>query len=123
MVIGVLVMMVLYGGWLTRVVLAFTAIYVLMRLLTYGYYRQLSEEALVRNARAGSYFMETLYGIATVKMQGMAERRIAHWLNTEIDTINTDIRVTKMDMLFGGINTFVAACDGRHTGWAPAGDR
>ncbi|WP_440482008.1 peptidase domain-containing ABC transporter [Serratia marcescens] len=111
MVIGVLVMMVLYGGWLTWVVIAFTAIYVLMRLLTYGYYRQLSEEALVREARAGSYFMETLYGIATVKMQGMAERRIAHWLNLEIDTINTGIRVTRMDMLFGGINTFIAACD------------
>ncbi len=111
MVIGVLVMMVLYGGWLSGVVIAFTALYVLMRLLTYGYYRQLSEEALVRNARAGSYFMETLYGIATVKMQGMAERRIVHWLNLEIDTINTGIRVTKMDMLFGGINTFVAACD------------
>ena len=108
MMIGVLMMMVLYGGWLSGVVIAF---YVLMRLLTYGYYRQLSEEALVRNARAGSYFMETLYGIATVKMQGMAERRIAHWLNLEIDTINTGIRVTKMDMLFGGINTFVAACD------------
>ncbi|MEN4240497.1 peptidase domain-containing ABC transporter [Serratia marcescens] len=111
MVIGVLVMMVLYGGWLTWVVIAFTALYVLMRLLTYGYYRQLSEEALVREARAGSYFMETLYGIATVKMQGMAERRIAHWLNLEIDTINTGIRVTRMDMLFGGINTFIAACD------------
>ncbi len=41
----------------------------------------------------------------------MAERRIAHWLNLEIDTINTSIRVTKMDMLFGGINTFIAACD------------
>ncbi|HGM6743913.1 TPA: ABC transporter transmembrane domain-containing protein [Serratia marcescens] len=111
MVIGVLVMMALYGGWLTWVVLTFTALYVLMRLLTYGYYRQLSEEALVREARAGSYFMETLYGIATVKMQGMAERRIAHWLNLEIDTINTGIRVTRMDMLFGGINTFIAACD------------
>lgn len=111
MVIGVMVMMVLYGGWLTWVVLAFTALYVLVRLLTYGYYRQLSEETLVKSARAGSYFMETLYGIATVKMQGMAERRIAHWLNLEIDTINTGIRVTKMDMLFGGINTFLAACD------------
>ena len=55
--------------------------------------------------------METLYGIATVKMQGMAERRIAHWLNLEIDTINTGIRITRMDMLFGGINTFIAACD------------
>ncbi|XMD04369.1 peptidase domain-containing ABC transporter (plasmid) [Serratia sp. AXJ-M] len=111
MVMGVLVMMVLYGGWLTWVVIAFTALYVLLRLLTYGYYRQLSEDALVRNARASSYFMETLYGIATVKMQGMTERRAGHWLNLEIDSINTGIRVTKMDMLFGGINTFVAACD------------
>lgn len=111
MVIGVLVMMVLYGGWLTWVVIAFTALYVLLRVLTYSYYRQLSEESLVRKARAGSYFMETLYGIATVKMQGMAERRASHWLNLEIDTINTGIRVTKMDLLFGGINTFIAACD------------
>ncbi|WP_129990887.1 peptidase domain-containing ABC transporter [Rahnella sp. CFA14(1/10)] len=111
MVVGVFVMMILYGGWLTWIVMTFTALYVLLRLLTYGYYRQLSEESLVRNARAGSYFMETLYGIATVKMQGIAERRSAHWLNLEIDTINTGIRVTKMDMLFGGINTLVSACD------------
>lgn len=111
MVIGVLVMMILYGGGLTWIVMAFMTIYVLLRLLTYGYYRQLSEESLVRNARAGSYFMETLYGIATVKMQGIAERRSAHWLNLEIDTINTGIRVARMDMLFGGINTFVSACD------------
>lgn len=111
MVIGVLVMMVLYGGWLTWVVIAFTALYVLLRLLTYDYYRQLSEESLVKGARTTSYFMETLYSIATVKIQGMAERRSAHWLNLEIDTINTGIRVTKMDMLFGGINTFFAACD------------
>ncbi|WP_432324183.1 peptidase domain-containing ABC transporter [Yersinia enterocolitica] len=111
MVIGVLVMMVLYGGYLTWIVLGFTVVYVLIRLLTYGYYRQLSEESLIRSARASSYFMETLYGIATVKMQGMTERRGAHWLNLEIDTINTGIKVTKMDLFFGGINTFIAACD------------
>jgi len=111
MVVGVLVMLVLYGGWLATVVLGFTAVYVLIRLLTYNHYRQLSEEALVRDARAGSYFMETLYGIATVKMQGMSERRGGHWLNLKIDAINTDIRLTRMDMLFGGINAFIAACD------------
>lgn len=111
MVIGVLVMMLLYGGWLTWIVISFTAVYVLLRLLTYSYYRQLSEASLVRNARASSYFMETLYGIAAVKMQGMAERRCNHWLNLEIDSINTDIRMTKMDMLFGGISAFVIACD------------
>lgn len=111
MVAGVLVMLILYGGWLTAVVLGFTAVYVLLRLVTYGRYRQLSEEALVRSARAGSYFMETLYGIATVRMQGMGERRGSHWLNLKIDAINTGIRLTRLDMLFGGINTFVTACD------------
>ncbi len=111
MVLGVLVMLVLYGGYLTWVVLGFTAIYVLMRLLTYGYYRQLSEESLVRGARANSYFMETLYGIATLKIQGMTQGRGKHWLNLKIDAINSGIKITKMDLLFGGINTFVTACD------------
>ncbi|WP_380180761.1 peptidase domain-containing ABC transporter [Kalamiella sp. sgz302252] len=111
MVVGVLIMMALYGGSLSWVVLGFTAVYVLMRLMTYGYYRQMSEENLVRGARASSYFMETLYGIATVKIQGMAERRAMHWLNLKIDAINSGIRLTKMDMLFGGINTFVTTCD------------
>lgn len=111
MVIGVVVMMALYGGWLIWVVLGFNAIYVLIRLLTYGKYRQLSEEALVRGARTQSYFMETLYGIATIKMQGMSERRGTHWLNLEVDTINTEIKVTKMDLLFGGLNSFIGVCD------------
>jgi len=111
MVVGVTVMMVLYGGYLTWIVLGFTTIYVLIRLLTYSYYRQLSEETLVRGARASSYFMETLYGIATVKTQGMAERRGTHWLNLKIDAINSGIKISKMDLLFSGINTFVAACD------------
>lgn len=111
MVIGVVVMMVLYGGWLTWFVLGFTTVYVLIRLLTYSTYRQLSEEALVRDARNRSYFMETLYAIATVKMQGMSERRGTQWLNLEIETTNSKIKVTRMDMLFGGINSFIGACD------------
>ncbi|EBO9655643.1 peptidase domain-containing ABC transporter [Salmonella enterica subsp. enterica serovar Berlin] len=111
MVVGVFVMMLLYGGYLTWIVLGFTTVYVLIRLMTYGYYRQISEETLVRGARASSYFMETLYGIATVKIQGMAERRGTHWLNLKIDAINSGIKLTKMDLFFGGINTFVAACD------------
>ncbi|ERK10524.1 peptidase domain-containing ABC transporter [Serratia sp. JSRIV001] len=111
MVVGVLVMMVIYGGYLSGIVLVFTAVYVIIRLLTYGYYRQLSEETLIRGARASSYFMETLYGIATIKMQGMDERRSMHWLNLKIDAINSSIKLTKMDLLFGGINTFVTACD------------
>ncbi|WP_439412121.1 peptidase domain-containing ABC transporter [Enterobacter ludwigii] len=111
MLIGVVIMMALYGGWLTGVVMCFTALYVLIRLMTYSTYRELSEEILVRDARTRSYFMETLYGIATIKMQGFSERRSIHWLKLEIDTINTEIKITKMDLLFGGVNSLITACE------------
>lgn len=121
MVVGVFVMMLLYGGYLTWIVLCFTTIYILIRLVTYGNYRQISEECLVREARAASYFMETLYGIATVKIQGMVGIRGAHWLNMKIDAINSGIKLTRMDLLFGGINTFVTACDQIVILWLGAG--
>lgn len=121
MVVGVCVMMLLYGGYLTWIVLCFTTIYIFIRLVTYGNYRQISEECLVREARAASYFMETLYGIATVKIQGMVGIRGAHWLNMKIDAINSGIKLTRMDLLFGGINTFVTACDQIVISWLGAG--
>lgn len=121
MVVGVFVMMLLYGGYLTWIVLCFTTIYIFIRLVTYGNYRQISEEFLVREARAASYFMETLYGIATVKIQGMVGIRGAYWLNMKIDAINSGIKLTRMDLLFGGINTFVTACDQVVILWLGAG--
>ena len=121
MVVGVCVMMLLYGGYLTWIVLCFTTIFIFIRLVTYGTYRQISEVCLVREARAASYFMETLYGIATVKIQGMVGIRGAHWLNMKIDAINSGIKLTRMDLLFGGINTFVTACDQIVILWLGAG--
>ncbi|EFR2062886.1 peptidase domain-containing ABC transporter [Salmonella enterica] len=111
MVCGLLIMMLLYGKSLTWVVLGFTLVYIAIRLFTYTYYRQLSEEQLIMEARVSSYFMETLYGIAAVKMQGMTDRRHTHWYNLQTDAINTGIRVTKMDLFFGGLNIFISACE------------
>jgi ATP-binding cassette subfamily B protein RaxB len=111
MVLSVGIMMILYGGWLAWLVLAFTATYVIIRFLTYDTYRRLSEEVLIRDARKKSHFMETLYGIATVKIQGISERRGMQWLNLEIDNINSAIRVTKLDLLFGGINALISSID------------
>jgi ABC-type bacteriocin/lantibiotic exporter with double-glycine peptidase domain len=94
MVAGLLLMLILYGGKLT--------VFVRTKTVNFPPYRisinkrpatmMLSiiapttqvVKALIAGARAGSYFMETLYGIATVKMQGMAERRGSHWLNLKI---------------------------------------
>lgn len=111
MLTGVTVMMILYGKELTWLVIGFTSCYMLVRLSTYNIYRDLNKECLIRNARTNSFFMETLYGVATIKMQNMIERRSLNWLNLEIDTINTEIKITKMDFIYGGLNSIIGAIE------------
>src|SRR5471030_771633 len=111
MSIGLIVMMVLYGGWLIWVILGFTAIYVIFRLSTYNAYRQVSEEQIVKGARAGSHFMETLYGISTLKALGLSKARANFWLNLNIDNANATVRKTKFEMMFTGGNTLIATLD------------
>ena len=111
MLMGLLVMMFLYNLQLSMIVVSFTAIYTFIRFATYRYYRQLSEEELIKEARLNSYFMETMYGIATIKIQGMTDLRINNWFNLFSDKVNTGIRLTRMDLFFGGVVSFIAACD------------
>lgn len=111
MTIGLLIMLSLYGGWLVWVVLGFTVCYAIMRALTYKFYRTVSEELIVKRARSGSHFMESLYGIATIKSLNLKNRRSQHWLNTNIDASNAGLKQTRFDMLFGGINTFINSAD------------
>ncbi|MFV0549362.1 MAG: peptidase domain-containing ABC transporter [Limnobaculum xujianqingii] len=111
MAIGVFIMMLLYGGWLVWVVLGFTVLYMILRLSTYQYYRQASEEQIIKGAKANSHFMETLYGISTLKALGLTSTRGQYWLNLNIDTTNANIRLTKLDMVFGGMNTLLGMVD------------
>jgi len=111
MTVGLLIMLTLYGGWLVWVVVGFTACYAIMRLATYRFYRRVSEEQVVKGARSNSHFMESLYGIATIKALNLKERRSQHWLNINIDACNARIKQTRFDMLFSGINTFISSID------------
>lgn len=111
MTIGLLVMMFLYGGWLVWVVLAFSAVWVIFRLSTYGAWRRASEEQIVRSARAGSHFMETLYGMGTMKALGLSGQRAQAWMNLNVETVNTTVRKTRYEMLFSGGNTLIASLE------------
>lgn len=107
MTIGVFIMMLLYGGWMVWIVCGFTMIYILLRLLTYQRYRQASEEKIIKAAKANSHFMESLYGIGTLKSLKITDARAQYWLNMNIDTTNATIRLTKLDMIFHGVNTLI----------------
>ncbi|ANI31675.1 hypothetical protein PL78_17855 [Yersinia entomophaga] len=107
MAVGLLIMMILYGGWLVWVALGFTSIYILLRLLTYYYFRQASEEQIIKDAKAKTHFMETFYGVSTIKALGLTAIRAQNWLNLSIEAVNATIHITKLNMLFGGVNSLI----------------
>ncbi|WP_165889133.1 peptidase domain-containing ABC transporter [Mannheimia granulomatis] len=111
MIISLIIMMVLYGGWLFWVVLAFSFIYFILRMITYLVYRQMNEEQIIKGAKAHSHFMETLYGITTLKSLGLESKRQEQWMSLNADAFNTSIKVTKFDMLFSGIHTFISTIE------------
>ncbi|MBE8893624.1 peptidase domain-containing ABC transporter [Klebsiella grimontii] len=111
MTVGLLVMMSLYGGWLVWVVVGFTLCYAIMRFGTYQFYRRIAEEQVIKGARSSSHFMESLYGISTIKALNLKERRSKHWLNINIEACNAGIKKTRFEMMFGGINTFISSID------------
>lgn len=111
MCLGLIIGMYLYGGWIVLLVLFFTILFVLLRLSTYQYYKQITEETIVKNARANSHFMETLYGIGTIKSLGILDTRAKQWFNIIVEETNSSIKQSKLDMFFLGANTFIGAID------------
>lgn len=111
MSIGLIIMMYLYAGWLLWVVLGFTLIYILLRLFTFPIYRQASEEKIVKEARVNSHFMESMYAMNTVKALSLNQTRSRAWMNLNIDTANASIRIARLDMFYGGINTLIHTID------------
>ncbi|KOC89265.1 peptidase domain-containing ABC transporter [Winslowiella iniecta] len=111
MMAGALVLLILYGGMLSAVVVVFTLLYVILRLGTFARYRQLAEEQLIKSATASSHFTESLYGIATLRAQGLAGQRRRNWLTLTVDAANASVTKRRFDMLFNSISVLIKACD------------
>lgn len=80
-------------------------------MVTYLIYRQLNEAQIIKGAKSHSHFMETLYGITTLKSLGLENKRQEQWMPLNADAFNTSIKVTKFDMLFSAIRTFISTIE------------
>ncbi|WP_273794247.1 peptidase domain-containing ABC transporter [Brucella intermedia] len=112
MTVGAFIMMVLYGGWLTAVALVALLLHLALRVVAYRPYRAANEAAIIQGAKEDTHFIETIRGIASIKTMDLHDRRRGAWLTLLVNAINADLRIKKLDMLFGVIGTFLAAADG-----------
>src|SRR5262249_46245206 len=77
----------------------------------YRAYRQGTEEAIIHDARQQSHFIETLRGIASVKLLSLTERRRVTWVNHFVDSLNAKFHLLRLDLLFGWLNDLVTGAD------------
>ncbi len=111
MSIGMLIMLFVYGGWLALVALASTALNAGLRLIAYKAYREGTEEALIAEARQQSHFIETVRGMASVKLLNLRERRRGVWMNQFVQALNARLRLQRLDLVFGRGNEFLFGAD------------
>lgn len=104
MVIGTLVMMFIYSPNLAWVVISTLIIYGFCRIALYRPLRQLNEENILSNAKEDSNFIETVRAAQTIKLFNKENQRQSVWQNLYADTMNTGIRLTKLNVGYRSIN-------------------
>lgn len=111
MLIGTSAMMLLYAPALFAIVVMFTLLYAFMRLSTYRYMRQITEEQIVCSARQHSHFMESLYSVSTIRSMNMHEQRARSWYQLNVNELNTNIKNAKFGIFYATTETFISAVD------------
>lgn len=111
MSIALIVMLWLYGGWLASVPLVAVLLYTIIRLCLYHPYRNLSEEAIVYAAQENTHFMESLRGMASLKVLNLEERRRSVWINYLVDRVNANLQVEKFDIVFQNASRLLFGAD------------
>lgn len=111
MAVGMLIMLFLYGKWLAVVTIVAVTLDAICRFIAYRPYKQASEEGIVYSAKQDSHFIETVRGMASIKLLGLRERRRARWLNLMVDSINVGLKTQRYDLIFGRINDAIFASD------------
>ena len=86
-----LAMMLVYSGALTVVVVVAVLLYVGLRLAFYRPLRQATEEQIVAQSKQQSHFLETVRGIASLKLFNAQEERASRFVNLAVDTMNRNV--------------------------------
>lgn len=98
------ILMFIFAPSLTWIALVGAALYALLRWGLYRPLRQASSEAIIWAARRDTHFLESLRGMTAIKLFNAQEGRRAHWLNLLVETVNRQLTVQKLNLLFRTAN-------------------
>lgn len=109
MAILALGMMLMYSLKLTAIVITSVVLYIIMRWIFFGSFKEASHERLILSAKEGSHFLESLRAITPIKLFGRENQRRIDWQNLKMDVQNRDIKTQKLSIIFKLSNTAISA--------------
>ena len=104
-VINVIVMLV-YSPLLTLLVVTAIVIGFGVRYASYQCLKKQTESSIQQHAKAATVFLETLQGIIPIKAFLKERVRFHTWRNSYVNSLNADINVSKMNVVYQAANQF-----------------
>lgn len=104
MSIGALAIMALYSTALTSLVATLFVLYGVLRWAFFGPLWNASEDQIARAARQQSDLLESIRGVVPIKLANQQDERSARYANATVATINSEVRVQWLNIVFAGLN-------------------
>lgn len=105
--LATLAMMLVYSPVLAMVTLVAVALYLGLRMATFRRFRDGSEQQLIEAARQQSHFFETVRGMQSIKVSGIESQRRSAYLNLLHRTIDREVWLARLDLVFSQSNALV----------------
>ncbi len=99
MVLLTLALMLVYSPLLAGVAVGAVLLYALLRASLMPRLREASEEALVHEAKKSTHFLESLRGVAAIKLFNAEGQRQSRFMNLVVDAMNAGLAVRKVELL------------------------
>ncbi|MFB5173096.1 peptidase domain-containing ABC transporter [Erwinia amylovora] len=97
--LALIALMFSYSPLLAGISLLIAFVYLVVKFVFYDTYMGAKLEAITHEAQQSSHFIETVRGVACIKVFGLTDHRRAEWLNRVINTANARAHLFKTDLI------------------------
>jgi len=105
--IFIIVIMLAYDPVLTGVILLAVSLYVIFRIMTYGWVLRAAGDLIVAEADNQTELLETLRAIPTLKMMAVEPMRESRWHNSIARKVNAYIRTGNLEILNQSVSVLI----------------
>ena len=107
MAVATLALTMVYSRLLTAVVVTALALYLVLRLSTFGSLRRRTEEQNHEPARQDAAFIETARAVQSIKLFGREAERESLWQNRYASFVNAGLRLGRLHIGFTAANNLI----------------